>query len=56
MPSTSQNGLKAPSLVRLDKIATLEVQIIAGKIGGAEADFRTAAAKVFFDVFAFSGL
>jgi len=51
---TRRNGLKVPSLVRFDKIATLEAQIIAGKIGDAEPDFLKAAANVFFSVFGFS--
>jgi mRNA interferase MazF len=53
MQPTRQNGLKAPSLVGFDKIATLEVQIIAGKIGEAEGDFLATAAKIFFGVFGF---
>ncbi len=51
---TRQNGLKGPSLVRFDKIATLEAQIIAGRIGEAESDFLKAAANVFFGVFGFN--
>jgi mRNA interferase MazF len=27
------NGLKKPSLIRIDKIATLEIELIIGKIG-----------------------
>jgi mRNA interferase MazF len=28
-----RNGLKKPSLIRIDKIATLEIELIIGKIG-----------------------
>jgi mRNA interferase MazF len=27
------NGLKKPSLIKIDKIATLEIELIIGKIG-----------------------
>ena len=50
---TVRNGLKVPTLVRLDKIATLEAQIVVGKIGDAEEDFLRTAAPVFFGVFGF---
>ena len=50
---SQQNGLKAPSLVRFDKIVTLERRIIAGKIGDAEQDFLRAAAPIFLRVFGF---
>ncbi len=50
---TAANGLKAPSVVRFDKLATLENQVIAGQIGNAEAAFLKAAAAVFYGVFGF---
>jgi mRNA interferase MazF len=50
---SAANGLKVPSLVRFDKIATLETSIIAGRIGDAEPTFLEAAAPVFFGVFGF---
>jgi mRNA interferase MazF len=50
---TATNGLKAPSVVRFDKLATLEIQVIAGKIGDAEVAFLKAASPVFFGVFGF---
>jgi len=50
---TAANGLKAPSWVRFDKLATLENQVIAVKIGDAEPEFLKAAAPVFFGVFGF---
>jgi mRNA interferase MazF len=47
-------GLKAPSIVRFDKIVTLETRVIAGKLGDADLAFLKAAAPVFFGVFGFS--
>ncbi len=32
------NGLKKPSLIRIDKIATLEIDLIIGKIGVVDED------------------
>ncbi len=32
------NGLKKPSLIRIDKIATLEIELIIGKIGEVGED------------------
>jgi mRNA interferase MazF len=32
------NGLKKPSLIRIDKIATLEIELIIGKIGVLDED------------------
>lgn len=50
---TLGTGLKVPSSVRFDKIATLEKRIIAGRIGAAEAAWLTQARTVFFNVFGF---
>ena len=50
---TAGNGLKAASLARFDKIATINKAIIAGRIGEAEAARLTDARKVFFGVFGF---
>lgn len=47
------NGLKVPSIVRFDKIVTLETQVIAGKLGEADAPFLQSAAPIFFGVFGF---
>lgn len=33
MPDASSNNLKVPSLVRVSKLATLEIDLITGKIG-----------------------
>ena len=50
---SAQNGLKVASVVRFDKIVTLETRVIAGKLGDAEANFLRAAAPIFFGVFGF---
>jgi mRNA interferase MazF len=50
---TPVNGLKVPSVVRFDKIVTLEKQTIVGKLGNAEQTFLIAAKPVFFGVFGF---
>lgn len=51
--ATAETGLKVPSLVRFDKLATLDRQVIAGKIGAAPADWLHAHRAVFFGVFGF---
>lgn len=48
-------GLKVASSVRFDKIATINKEIIAGRIGNADPGWLTDASKVFFNVFGFSG-
>lgn len=50
---SAANGLKAPSVVRFDKVVTLEKHIIAGKLGDAEPAFLAAARAVFSGVFGF---
>jgi mRNA interferase MazF len=47
------NGLKVPSVVRFDKLVTLENRVIVGKLGDAETAFLTSAGSVFFGVFGF---
>ena len=49
-------GLKAPSWVRFDKIATVHKGIIAGRIGDADATWLMNARRTFFGVFGFGGL
>jgi mRNA interferase MazF len=51
--STLGTGLKVPSAVRFDKVATVEKRIIAGRIGDAEAIWLTHAQMVLFGVFGF---
>ena len=53
IPTTAGTGLKLPSLVRFDKLATLDRSVIAGKIGAAPADWLRAHRAVFFGVFGF---
>jgi mRNA interferase MazF len=46
-------GLKVPSVVRFDKIATLDRSVIAGKLGDAPLPWLTAQQARFFGVFGF---
>ena len=46
-------GLKVPSVVRFDKLATLDRSVIAGKLGTAPTSWLAAQRAVFFDVFGF---
>lgn len=50
---TAETGLKVPSSVRFDKIATIEKRIIAGRIGDADPTWLADARNVFFAVFGF---
>ncbi len=47
------NGLKVPSLVRFDKIATIDKSIIAGRLGVADANWLMRHRETFFHVFGF---
>ena len=51
--ATPETGLKVPSVVRFDKIATVERSIIAGKLGDAPRDWLADHAAVFYGVFGF---
>ena len=51
-----QTGLKISSVVRFDKIATLEKNIILGELGKVDDDFFQKYQQKFFDVFAFTKL
>jgi mRNA interferase MazF len=53
LTATADTGLKVASLVRFDKLATLDRSVIAGKIGAAPADWSHAHRAVFFGVFGF---
>ncbi|MEA2739664.1 MAG: mRNA interferase MazF [Acetobacteraceae bacterium] len=53
IPTTAGTGLKVPSVVRFDKLATLDRSVIAGKIGAAPADGAHAHRSVFIGVFGF---
>jgi mRNA interferase MazF len=46
-------GLKVPSIVRFDKIATLDRSVIAGQLGDAPPAWPTAQQVRFFGVFGF---
>ena len=46
-------GLKVPSIVRFDKIATLDRSVFAGKLGDAPAHWIAAHRTAFFNVFGF---
>ena len=50
---TAETGLKLPSWVRFDKIATINKGIIAGRIGDADPVWLMDARKIFFGVFGF---
>ena len=53
IPMTAGTGLKVQSVVRFDKVATLDRSVIAGKIGAAPADWLVEHRMVFFGVFGF---
>jgi mRNA interferase MazF len=46
-------GLKVPSVVRFDKLATLDRSVITGKLGDAPSDWLAAYRSTFFGVFGF---
>ncbi|HYH21512.1 MAG TPA: type II toxin-antitoxin system PemK/MazF family toxin [Azospirillum sp.] len=51
---TAANGLKVPSVVRFDKLVTLEKRVVSGKLGDADPVWLRDAAPVFFRVFGFT--
>jgi len=51
--ATAESGLKVPSVVRFDKLATLDRSVIAGKIGAAPVDWLHSHRAIFFGVFGF---
>jgi mRNA-degrading endonuclease toxin of MazEF toxin-antitoxin module len=51
--ATAGTGLKVPSVVRFDKIATLDKSVITGKLGDAPPAWLTAHRATFFGVFGF---
>ena len=46
-------GLKIPSFVRFDKLATLDPKVIAGKLGDASNAWLDVHRELFFGVFGF---
>lgn len=53
IPPTPGTGLKVPSVVRFDKLATLGPAVITGKLGDAPPDWLDAHRATFFGVFGF---
>jgi mRNA interferase MazF len=53
LPATSKTGLKTPSTVRFDKIATLEKSTFTGVLGHAPPKWLRDHAGLFFNVFGF---
>ena len=53
LAGTPGTGLKVPSVVRFDKLATLDRAVIAGKIGDAPAEWLASHRTTFFGVFGF---
>ena len=51
--ATTGTGLKVPSVVRFDKIATLDKSVITGKLGDAPPAWLAAHRATFFGVFGF---
>ena len=50
---TPGTGLKVPSVVRFDKLATLDPVVITGKLGDAPAAWLDLHRTTFFEVFGF---
>ena len=53
LAATAGTGLKVLSVVRFDKLATLDRSVITGKLGDAPADWLAAHRATFFGVFGF---
>ena len=53
LAATPGTGLKVASVVRFDKLATLDRSVIAGKLGDAPPAWLAAQRPVFFGVFGF---
>ena len=51
--ASPETGLKVPSVVRFDKIATLDRSVITGKLGDAPSLWLTSYQVSFFGVFGF---
>lgn len=49
-------GLKVPSVVRFDKLATLDRSVIAGQLGSAPQAWLLAQRRTFLGVFGFDTL
>jgi mRNA interferase MazF len=53
LAATTGTGLKVSSVVRFDKLVTLDRSVIAGRLGAAPADWLAANRTTFFGVFGF---
>ena len=51
--ASADTGLKVPSVVRFDKVATLDRSVITGKLGDAPPFWLAAQRTSFFGVFGF---
>jgi mRNA interferase MazF len=51
--NTLKTGLKSPSIVRLDKMATIEKKIILGELGYVKNSFFKENSHTFFDILGF---
>ncbi|MEO8715433.1 MAG: type II toxin-antitoxin system PemK/MazF family toxin [Acetobacteraceae bacterium] len=54
--ASPETGLKTSSMVRFDKLATLNRTVISGKLGEASAAWLIANRRKFFGVFGFAPL
>lgn len=54
LPALPGTGLKVDSVVRFDKLATLDRVVIAGKLGDASPDWLAEQAPTFYSVFGFA--
>lgn len=53
LAATAGTGLKVPSVVRFDKLATLDRSVVAGRLGDAPTEWLAAHRATFFGVFGF---
>ena len=51
--ATSGTGLKVPSVVRFDKVATLDRSVVTGRLGAAPPEWLAAHRATFLGVFGF---
>jgi mRNA interferase MazF len=56
LPASPGTGLKVPSVVQFDKLATLDRPVITGRLGAAPPAWLAANRAVFFGVFGFDPL
>ena len=53
LAATPGTGLKVPSVVRFDKVATLDRSVVTGRLGGAPPAWLAAHGATFLGVFGF---